>query len=460
MAKVHRLSVYRPRHSVKSVKYGIYDETDDLNRDYGVHSGRENRLFNSMSSVSNISNCSRNVVDFLQRREHGAHVVRPISFKKEYGTRHIIQHNLLREVEIPLNSHNKVFCAKWLTDTQIALGTKCNKLLILDLPTKKCIKIPSLKTNRKTAPPDATGGIYSIEINPSQSLLVTGARNANDVAVYQLPTFEPVCVGEDAHNDRIFDITWLDDQYFISGSRDTKVALWKVDESMVTASQHKDSPGHASITPVITSICKNAEKVRAIAFNQKHQELAALSLNAFLHVWDLQTFQQKLSYKLHNCLENVCLALRSDCSLYAVGSKSHLTLHDSRSLCTVEKVPTKAPACSIRSLSFDKTIITMGLGTGAVMFYDCRAGKYMESQMCSWSTMERSGDYIFSRPPPTVLQASRGWLFPDENFGNFFHVDYRPAILTHCYDPSGTRLFTAGGPLPSGLCGNYAALWQ
>ena len=35
-----------------------------------------------------------------------------------------------------------------------------------------------------------------------------------------------------------------------------------------------------------------------------------------------------------------------------------------------------------------------------------------------------------------------------------------PAIYTHCYDTSGTRLFAAGGPLQCGLRGNYVALFQ
>jgi len=37
---------------------------------------------------------------------------------------------------------------------------------------------------------------------------------------------------------------------------------------------------------------------------------------------------------------------------------------------------------------------------------------------------------------------------------------YLPAIYTHCYDTSGTRLFAAGGPLQFNLKGNYIALFQ
>lgn len=61
----------------------------------------------------------------------------------------------------------------------------------------------------------------------------------------------------------------------------------------------------------------------------------------------------------------------------------------------------------------------------------------------------------------------------------FQQVKYVPAIYTHCYDSSGTRLFAAGGkiyfnisfkvgyyhfetlgPLPANLVGNYAGIWQ
>jgi DDB1- and CUL4-associated factor 12 len=50
--------------------------------------------------------------------------------------------------------------------------------------------------------------------------------------------------------------------------------------------------------------------------------------------------------------------------------------------------------------------------------------------------------------------------FPDEEADGYNQVKYVPAIYTHCYDDSGTRIFTAGGPLPAPLVGNYAGLWQ
>ncbi len=37
---------------------------------------------------------------------------------------------LLREHEYPLGKINKIFAAKWLSDRQVAIGSKCNKVCI------------------------------------------------------------------------------------------------------------------------------------------------------------------------------------------------------------------------------------------------------------------------------------------------------------------------------------------
>lgn len=50
----------------------------------------------------------------------------------------------------------------------------------------------------------------------------------------------------------------------------------------------------------------------------------------------------------------------------------------------------------------------------------------------------------------------------DETWRSYFSDihSFPNAVYTHCYDDSGTKLFVAGGPLCSGLHGNYAGLWS
>ncbi|CDI96711.1 DDB1 and CUL4 associated factor 12 [Echinococcus multilocularis] len=44
--------------------------------------------------------------------------------------------------------------------------------------------------------------------------------------------------------------------------------------------------------------------------------------------------------------------------------------------------------------------------------------------------------------------------------GNWHSVGTNKAVYTHEYDPSGLRLFTAGGPIGSAFSGNFAVLWD
>ena len=69
---------------------------------------------------------------------------------------------------------------------------------MMDLKTKQVAQIPSLQSSDKSVPAnlECACGIHAIAINPSKTLLATGAEFTNDLAVYRLPTFDPLCVGE------------------------------------------------------------------------------------------------------------------------------------------------------------------------------------------------------------------------------------------------------------------------
>lgn len=434
-ARAKTLKSDRQRKPEKPDDFVCYDDSDE-----------EDEYF-SVSAQRDLLCSSYNFVDFIRSRESGLREQKLC--KHDYGSRHILTHDMFKERPVALANMNKVFCSQWLSDRQVVFGTKCNKLMVYDVVTQRLDQIPSLRGRTPSSsdtPAEQQCGIHSLQINPSRSLLATGAKNSNDIAIYRLPTLDPVCIGESAHKDWVFDMCWLDDQFLVSGSRDATMALWKIDDPDCNE-DGAGIPSYSSVQALTIKECKSAQKVRALAFNKQSKELAALSLNGYIHIWKAETFSQKISRKLPSCQENVCMAVRDDGSSYAVGCRSYTLLLDSRTLQAVKKIPSRYSGCGIRSASFQGNILTIGTGVGMIMFYDLRAGKYLESSINTARTV--------------TLKSSRGFVFPDEEFMDGFHqLKYTPAIYTHCYDFSGTRLFSAGGPLPANLYGNYAGLWQ
>lgn len=51
-------------------------------------------------------------------------------------------------------------------------------------------------------------------------------------------------------------------------------------------------PEYDLMNPLAVKTCLRADKVRSLAYNSHKQELAALSLNAHVHLWDAQRFTQ------------------------------------------------------------------------------------------------------------------------------------------------------------------------
>lgn len=209
--------------------------------------------------------------------------------------------------------------------------TICFQLMVYDVTTHALDQIPSLSGRRDIIGNlDQQCGIHSVEVNPSRTLLASGARHSGDIAIYSLPTLDPVCVGDNAHRDWVFDMCWIDDHFLVSGSRDSRLSLWRVNPNAVRENNFP-MPSYEHISPVAIKDCKNAQKVRALTFNKSYSEVAALSLNGYIHVWNADTFKQKLSRKLPSCQENVCIAVQEK-GLYAIGCRSYTLLLDARTL--------------------------------------------------------------------------------------------------------------------------------
>ena len=101
---------------------------------------------------------------------------------------------------------------------------------------------------------------------------------------------------------------------------------------------------------------------------------------------------------LPNCAENVCIQVDSEGTLlYAVGSRSHVTLLDSRKSKDgiVQNLSSPDTNCGVRSLAFNQQLLSVGTGAGHLFFYDMRARDWL---------MDKSGQR------PCTFTTSGGWL--------------------------------------------------
>ncbi|XP_006885167.1 PREDICTED: DDB1- and CUL4-associated factor 12-like protein 2-like [Elephantulus edwardii] len=416
----------------------------------------------------------RSLVHYLKDRELGARggYGGPQRFEDELRINAVHQlPALLQEHELNLGTLNKVFASQWLNTRQVVCGTKCNTLFLLDVYTSQITRIPLLPDRVSPLFQDQVNcGIHAIELNPSKTLLATGGENPNSLAIYHLPTLDPVYLGDrHGHRDWIFAIAWMSDTVVVSGSRDGSVALWQVDPDMYHSSTacHNDEglPTYTHTRPQDVEIIPKADtspfnhKVRALAFNSKNKELGSVSLDGYFHLWKAPNILCRLlSLRLPFYRDNVCLTYCDQLNLYAVGSQSHVTFQDPRDYqSNLRPLCSREGGTGVRSLSFYEHIITIGTGHGSLLFYDVRAQKFLE---------ERAAASLDSSPAPTgkklKLTSGRGWLNHNDLWVNYFGgaEEYPNALYTHCYNWPEMKLFVAGGPLTSGLHGNYAGLWS
>jgi len=324
---------------------------------------------------------------------------------------------------------DKIFAATWLGHNTICAGTKDNKLLVWDLNKQPVIPYTVALPTGMNPPLQSHCGIHFVRPNPSMSMLATGASNEAEVAIFALPSFKPITVLT-GHTDWVFASDYLNEDTLVTGSRDSTISLWKIGSTS------------GPTTFPITSKKAHALKTRDLVCSINLQKIYSLGSEGEVKEWDATSFSEIHKYPIPDKSEVVCISYSTEKNIIAVGSQNNVTLIDPRSQQAVLEISSSNFDWGVRSLNWRDFIISSGGGAGRISFFDIRFNKYIQAG------------------PKGFLEVTGGWLLHDAVYNTHFRgLEVPQAIYTHCFDPSGLRLFVGGGPLNLGLKGAHASLW-
>ena len=302
-----------------------------------------------------------------------------------------------------------------------------------------------------------TKGIYGICINLSRTLLASGSKNNNHVAVYRLPSFEPVAVLQ-GHTDLVFSLAWASETTLVSGSRDGSVRIWDLSTEIFMPFDACCIPTVIQAESEISCVLLHKAKVRSLEFNNRTDKLFSLA-GDLTKIWDVNNRLNIATYKLTEGSEAVCTSNDTEKNLFAVGSQNMITLIDPRiSTGVVHEIDSVDCGFGVRSIAWNKNLLTIGGGAGKISFYDLRTQQYLDVD----SKVIMSGSHEdLTELKGSYRQVGKGWLNQDDTFRNYFlNHTISNAIYTLSYNHNNTRLFTGGGPLQLSLKGSYAAVWE
>lgn len=341
-------------------------------------------------------------------------------------------------------------------------------------------------------------GIHSIAFNPTRDLIATGGANPSDCLILRADDFTPIqtLIG---HLDWLFGTAWLSSRHLVTGSRDGSVALWNIEY------EPQDSSNGLQQQPVMSTQYKNygdkadmkrkyRGKVRDLKYNYDLARLGVLSTEGCIKLQDPTVdLRVTRSIDLPGATELVCMALGSE--LAAAGCLNHVWLMDPRRRQgNIMKLTHAQRDQGTRSVSINGNLLTFGTGKGLIAFFDIRNQKLVPTEpapdpdmQSSYHWVDRAGTYHATDSCPSIaaaqgntdilqnntgltrvlkpqkmcLTTGKGHLVENATYLDLFYgEDIRNACYAHAWDPSGSRLFTCGGPLAFGLKGCYMGIWE
>jgi WD repeat-containing protein 40A len=380
---------------------------------------------------------------------------------------------------------DKVFGSCWLSVDAALISTKDNKLFEIELDRRgRCggarfreVALGSIKeesarprhwwglnycppilsgheghgTVVAQPPPEIRrGGGHAVLTNCSREHVVASGGPGHDIVAFaRVDDVLTPKLALKGHTDVVFGMDFVSRDDLVSCSRDGTVKLWSLPYSTLGVSESVIAPS-VSIAP-FSSCTQSSDRIRSVKVVDRlpAKQIATVSSTGLIHQLDASTLQLiNQGYRCRGYLETACMATNG--RIVAVGSRSHIGFADFRQRALYASVPLPyGDVNSVRSLSFDgpSNLLTVGGGRGLISFYEERMRRYLEEPL--YGEIHQ----LYNMDPCVQLNDEN--LYHDSQVSEYLV----PAILTHAWDETGTRLLVGGGPLQAILHGFFVGIW-
>ncbi|KAI8107295.1 hypothetical protein M9434_001937 [Picochlorum sp. BPE23] len=375
---------------------------------------------------------------------------------------------------------NKVFASVWYDANSVLFGTKCNRLLMLDMK-QKCIseiRKPDRESRSEDVyPPNRFSsaektGIHALSLNPSRTLIATGGTDTRDLIVLDGESFKPR-VSLLGHTDWVFGCAWISDQHLASASKDCRVALWNVksEHQDLSTSQtdplmnhkvlkyYEDENQHSAIEEEnnmnegVLMTERYPSRIREVKYVPANGFVAALCGDLSVKLLDpCDNLRKVRTCRLPGRSKDpVCLSIQG--YTIAVGSLNEVTLLDPRVRGmhhAFTSIASPDRNYGVRSVEFQDHALSFGTGSESLVIFDTRMLRHAQGTI----TTDSPSCYGVLR------SGSNTWSNDSGNHTLHHGQASKSAIYTHKWHPQAPCIFIGGGPLSNMDDGHLCAFWK
>ena len=202
------------------------------------------------------------------------------------------------------------------------------------------------------------------------SWLIESYLNENDnkdsekEKVFETKNNNPLAILK-GHSDWVFGSKFVNDNALVSGGRDGKFCLWKLNNIFET-----NNP--VEVFPFLIEEYPERVKVRCVNVHRIRKQCFSLTTNGFLNTWDAELMVPVDSRRLDDTNDLLTMDVHQNNYLLSIGSKYYTSIIDTRNPTDVLIIGHVDIQWGVRSLLFVDDYLIIGGGSGHVSFVDLR----------------------------------------------------------------------------------------